>query len=69
MKKSQEILTEIARVTRDIEENYPELQKYLDETRSTLPEGDNSSAELKEEDLRNYLDQLKEMIENYKKEH
>jgi len=69
MKKSQEILTEIATVTRDIEENYPELQKYLDETRSTLPEGDNSSAELKEEDLRNYLNQLKEMIEKYKKEH
>ncbi|WP_179344607.1 hypothetical protein [Winogradskyella ursingii] len=68
-KNTQAILTEISSVTRDIEENYPELQKYLDETRSTLPEGSNASAELKEEDLKNYLDQLKEMVKKYKEKH
>ncbi|MDH7913741.1 hypothetical protein [Winogradskyella sp. SYSU M77433] len=66
MDNTQKILTEISTVTRDIEDNYPELQKYLDETRSTLPEGANDSAKLDEEDLKNYLDQLKEMIEKYK---
>jgi len=67
--KHTAILTEISTVTRDIEENYPELQKYLGETRSTLPEGDNSDGSLNKEDLENYLNELKEMIEKYKKEH
>ncbi|MGJ8548422.1 hypothetical protein HSX10_07715 [Winogradskyella undariae] len=67
--KHTAILTEISTVTRDIEENYPELQKYLGETRSTLPKGDNSDGSLNKEDLENYLNELKEMIEKYKKEH
>lgn len=69
MNMSQKILTEIATVTRDIEENYPELQKYLDETRSTLPEGSNDSASLDEEDLNNYLNELKAIRDKYKEEH
>lgn len=68
MNKSQQILTEISSVTREIEENYPELQKYLSETRSTLPNGSNESATLDTSDLENYLNQLKEMRDNYKKE-
>lgn len=68
MNKSQKILTEISTITRDIEDNYPELQKYLDETRSTLPSGSNDSASLDEEDLNNYLNQLKEMRDKYKAE-
>ena len=67
--KHTAILTEISTVTRDIEENYPELQKYLGETRSTLPKSDNSDGSLNKEDLENYLNELKEMIEKYKKEH
>lgn len=69
MNMSQKILTEIATVTRDIEENYPELQKYLNETRSTLPEGSNDSASLDEEDLNNYLNELKAIRDKYKEEH
>lgn len=69
MKDTQEILTEIATVTREIEDNYPELMKYLDETRSTLPEGSNASAGLNKEDLQNYLNQLKELVSKYKAEH
>ena len=67
--KHTAIITEISTVTRDIEENYPELQKYLGETRSTLPEGDNSNGSLNNEDLENYLNELKTMLEEYKKEH
>jgi len=66
---TRKILTEIADVTRAIEDNYPELQKYLDETRSTLPQGDNDSASLNEEDLQEYLDGLKDMVSKYKEEH
>ncbi|WP_369972748.1 hypothetical protein [Psychroserpens sp. XS_ASV72] len=62
--KSSAILTEIAKVTRDIEAHYPELQKYLDETRSTLPQGDD--LELNNKVLKDYLDGLKNMIEKYK---
>ncbi|MBO6879891.1 MAG: hypothetical protein JJ870_04905 [Winogradskyella sp.] len=69
MKETQQILTEIATVTREIEDNYPELMKYLNETRSTLPEGSNASATLNKEDLQNYLNQLKELVSKYKKEH
>ncbi len=67
--KTRRILTEISTVTRDIEENYPELQKYLDETQSTLPEGNNNEATLDQKELNEYLKELKEMISKYKKEH
>lgn len=69
MKNSQQILTEISTVTREIEDKYPELQKYLSETRSTLPEGSNDSASLNNSDLENYLNQLKEMVKKYEKQH
>ena len=69
MNASQKILTEISTVLRDIENNYPELQNKLDETRSTLPQGSNDSASLNEEDLKNYLNELKEIRDKYKEEH
>ncbi|WP_178991369.1 hypothetical protein [Winogradskyella schleiferi] len=68
MNKSQKILTEISTVTRDTEDNYPELQNYLDETKSTLPSGSINSASLDEEDLKNYLNQLKEKRDKYKED-
>lgn len=66
MENSSQILTEISNVTRDIQENYPELQKYLDETRSTLPSDDNNSLE---QSLKEYLKGLKEMVNKYKAGH
>ena len=69
MNKSQEILTKISIVTRDIEENYPELQKYLSETRSTLPHGSNETASLDTSDLEDYLNELKEIRDKYVEEH
>jgi hypothetical protein len=69
MKSTQDILTEIATVTRNIEDNFPELQKYLDETRSTLPENSQQGGTLDKKDLEDYLNELREMIEKYNKEH
>jgi hypothetical protein len=37
MKETKDVLTEISSTLREIEGKYPELQKYLDETRNTLP--------------------------------
>jgi len=67
MKNNSQILTEIADITRDIQENYPELQKYLDETRSTLPKSDDK--ESMQQSLQDYLIGLKEMVKKYKVEH
>ncbi len=66
MKMSQSVLTEISQITRDIEENYPELQKYLDETEMTLPEGSNESADMNNKVLEEYRDSLKDMVKKYK---
>lgn len=67
--KTRQILTEISTVTRDIEENFPELQKYLNETQSTLPNGDNQGAEINEGELSSYLEELKKMVSEYKATH
>jgi hypothetical protein len=69
MKNTQQILTEITTVTREIEENYPELQKYLNETRSTLPGSSKESGTIDQKDLKDYLNELRELIKKYKKEH
>ena len=39
----QELLSKITAKTREIEEDYPELQKYLDEQRITLPKDNNET--------------------------
>lgn len=69
MKLSQQLLTEITQTTRDIEDNYPELQKYLDENPMTLPDETNGDVEMDDEALKEYLESLKELIRNYKKDH
>lgn len=66
MTTSQELLTKISQKTIEIKEHYPELQKYLDETRITLPHGDNSTAKVDTESLQNYLNSLNEMVDKYK---
>lgn len=64
MEKTQQILAQISKFTREIEENYPELIKYLDETRSTLP-NDSGAVAIDNSDLKNYLEQLQSLIKNY----
>lgn len=58
------ILTEISSVTRDIEENYPELQKYLGENPMTLP--DENEPDVDNKAFKDYLESLKTMVAEYK---
>lgn len=69
MKLSQSILSEIMEITRDIEENYPELEKYLDERPLTLPNENDPEAKVDNEALKKYLSSLKAMVKKYKKSH
>ena len=66
------ILTEISQVTREIEDNYPELYKYIDENPMTLPDennADESNPEVDDQAFRDYLESLKSMLAKYKDEH
>lgn len=69
MKLSQSILTEITQVIRDIEDNYPELQKYLDERPMTLPDENDPDAKVDDEVLKEYLSSLNNLVSKYKEEH
>ena len=62
------ILQEISNLTLTIEKDYPELQKYLDESRSSLPQGAFDNSKMDAEELINYRDSLKELIDNYNKQ-
>jgi hypothetical protein len=64
MDSTQQILTKISALTREIENHHPELIKYLDETRSTLP-NNSGQATLDNKDLQNYLEQLQSLLENH----
>lgn len=69
MKFSQKTLSEISQITREIEEKYPELQKYLDENPMTLSGESNIETNLDNKGLKDYLNSLKELVKHYKKEH
>ena len=63
--ESQKTLTErILAVTREIEENYPELAKYVSEMTVTNP--DEKDPEVSRRNLQEYYDSLIEMIKKYK---
>ena len=64
-KLNTDILTEIAALNRKIDEKYPELRKYLDETRSTIPQSDVNNPNIDTDALQNYRDSLKELIKKY----
>ncbi|MCF1420886.1 hypothetical protein [Mangrovimonas futianensis] len=67
MKSTQDLLTEISNLTREIEEHYPELYQYLDENPDTIPSIDHPKVGNKE--LQEYLNSLKAQLETYKVEH
>lgn len=69
MKMSQKTLTEISEISREIEEKYPELQKYLEETPQTLSDEDNKVGKMDEKALTDYLESLKEIVKKYKEDH
>lgn len=70
MELSQKLLTEISQISRDIEDNHPELQKYLDENPLTLSDDHNNmNAKMDDQDLKEYLESLKEIVRKYKEGH
>ncbi|HKK11526.1 MAG TPA: hypothetical protein VJ945_01760 [Flavobacteriaceae bacterium] len=64
MKAIKILLVEISKLTRDIETNYPELYKYLDENPVTIPNMDSPKVDAKE--LENYLKTLQDLLEKHK---
>lgn len=70
MELSQKLLAEISEITRDIEDNHPELQKYLDENPLTLSDDQNNmEPEMDNKALKEYLESLKALVKKYEEEH
>jgi len=67
MKTLQELYSEISKIVLDIENNYPELYKYLDENPITLTESSKPKVDVKS--LEDYKESLIDLIETYKKTH
>jgi hypothetical protein len=67
MKKLHQLLDDIARLTSNIETNYPELYKYLGETPLDL--GESSPGKITTEDLENYLETLKDQLQHHIETH
>jgi len=61
MKDLKNILTEITQLTLDIETNYPELYRDLDENPMTLPV--TSHPHIDKKVMQQYLESLKDLIE------
>jgi hypothetical protein len=59
---------EILKITSEIQENYPELMKYLEEMQDTLP-GNTTENPMETRALEEYLNSLKALLTNYKNEH
>jgi hypothetical protein len=67
MKKLSQLMTEITAISSDMEANYPELYKNISETPMSF--GKCSGNEICTEDLKNYLNTLKEQLTGYIKTH
>ena len=67
MKNKQAILTDIVRLTSNIETNYPELYRYLDENPMTIPSV--SHPNLNADIFKEYLDYLKELLKHHMQTH
>lgn len=67
MKSEKELLTEISTIIREIEEQDPELLKYLDETPMTIPDIQNPNVDRKQ--LQEYLESLREIKRKYEQDH
>jgi hypothetical protein len=67
MKNLQNILQEITQLTTNIETNYPELYRYLDENPLTLPTMDKPHMDKKV--LESYLKSLEELLRHHLETH
>lgn len=63
MNDKQAIITEIVRLTSSIETSYPELYCFLDEIPMTIPSSPNPDLSLAT--LKEYLDELKELLKHH----
>lgn len=67
METEEEINAKILKVTMVIQENYPELSKYLNEMPITIPI--DSNPEINVKNLQKYYDTLLTLFRNYVAEH
>ncbi|WP_190811006.1 hypothetical protein [Flagellimonas sp. S3867] len=67
MKEMKEILSEIVLLTNQIETEYPELYKFLEEQPMTIPAED--KPEIDRATMENYLMGLRALLEHYVEEH
>lgn len=67
MKKLHKILNEITELTLNIETNYPELYRSLDENPMTLPVS--KHPHMDKEVMQEYLESLKQLLNHYLDEH
>jgi hypothetical protein len=67
MKTKPQILEAISKLTFKIENSYPELYQFLDESPETIPVQEHPS--LSCETFANYLAGLKQVLRQYKKTH
>ena len=67
MKDLHNLLREITEITTNIETNYPELYRSLDENPMTLPVSPHPHMD--KEVLQEYLESLKQLLEHYLDEH
>lgn len=63
MDKDLQIMEEIIKITSEIETDYPELYKYLDETPISV--GNITEEDISNSDLENYLNTLKWHLSNH----
>ena len=63
----REIISEIVLLTNQIETEYPELYRFLEEQPMTIPAED--KPEIDRETLENYLIGLRQLLEHYVQEH
>ena len=67
VESEEELNAKILDITMIIQEKYPELSKFLGEMPVTIP--DKKSLEINGKNLREYLDSLTSILENYAREH
>jgi hypothetical protein len=63
MDTPKNIMTEILKTTMQIQEQFPELSKYIPEMPVTIP--DSNSPEINSENLNEYNDSLKSLLAKY----
>ena len=67
MKTAEELLTKISEITTDIETNYPDLYKFLDEAPITIPNLEHPKIDTGQ--LEVYLESLNDLLNKYKNNH